>query len=177
MSRQEGVSLLEMLIALSIVALLTAAALPSFAEWRRGAHSREAARAIASSLRQARSLAIARNRECRVEFDLDGRRLRLAQGNKPFGSSLFTPLLADGSVADVALWPNLSAVGWVELAGDIQLRRNDDCAGTTDVKLEFNPNGTAKSGYICVADPGPVTSEVRFKVGVSSSTTGRVRID
>lgn len=171
MSRQEGVSLLEMLIVMSIIALLTAVALPSFAEWRRGTRCREAARTIASSLRQARSLAIARNRECRVEFDLDQRRLRLAQGSKPFGSTLFTPLLADGSVAASA------ADGWVELAGDIQLRRNVDCAGTSDVKLQFNPNGTGNAGYICVADPGPDTSEVRFRVGVSSSTTGRVRID
>jgi prepilin-type N-terminal cleavage/methylation domain-containing protein len=160
MSRQEGVTLLEMLIVLSIIALLTAAALPSFAEWRQGARYREAARAVASALREARSIAIARNRESRVEFDLDRRRFRTTLGELPSGSATFGTVLRD----------------WRELSGELVLRGKLDCSKETDFSIQFNPNGTANSHYLCIMECGP-EPVCKFRVGVPSTITGRVIID
>jgi Tfp pilus assembly protein FimT len=134
-------------------------ATPPFLEWTRNARYREAARDIASALRDARTTAITRNLECQVEFDLAGRQYRTTLGNRSTGSSDFNTILR----------------GWKTLPSTIILRRNGDCASSADVNLQFNPNGSAASGFVCIMDASPTPAR-KFQVGVPSSTTGRVVI-
>lgn len=160
MSKQEGFTLLEMLIAMGIMGLLAAIAMPTYAAWRESARYRDAARSIASALREARTAAISRNCECRVEFDIDGGRYRVTHGDLAYGSSDFSAVLRD----------------WRGVGGSVLLRGNKTCGSDVDLNVQFNPNGTGNSRYICIMDKSspPV---LKFRVGIPSSTTGRVIIE
>jgi len=160
MSKQEGITLLEMLIVLSILGLLTAVAMPTYAAWRENAHYKEAARSIASALREARIMAISRNLECRVDFDVDEGRYRVMQGDMAYGSTTFTTVRR----------------GWVEVSEVVILKGNDTCDSSADLSIQFNPNGTGNSRYICVMD-NSASPVLKYKVAVKSSTTGRVVIE
>jgi general secretion pathway protein H len=146
--------LVELMIVIGVIGLLAAAASPYFFRLVNNARYREAARNIASSLRKARGEAITRNQACQVELDIANR-------------SYTTTVVASGDVLFVG--PTLH--------GDVVLRTGAACAGNADVNIVFEPNGTSSSAnFICIMQDGtpPVR---RYRVGVSSETTGRVVID
>jgi len=175
---EHGFSLIELIIAMCIVFALLAMATPYAIGWLRGAKYREAAGGIVGVLREARNTAIARNRECRVEFDVDGdgRRWRVMLGNLAYGSTSFG-VLRDWNTG--------------ELKDYIVLRGDTDCAGTDDVNLVFNPNGTvaviagkptdpANPDYpysICVMDSASSPVVQKQRVRIMSLTTGRIQVD
>lgn len=66
----EGLSLIEMLVVVAIVAILAATGIPSFNEWIQNTQIRTAAESIASGLQTARAEAIRRSTP--VEFTLTG---------------------------------------------------------------------------------------------------------
>jgi type IV fimbrial biogenesis protein FimT len=59
--RQQGITLLELMVGVSIVALVLALGAPSFARWAQDARNRGAAESIANGLQVARSEAVGRN--------------------------------------------------------------------------------------------------------------------
>lgn len=152
---QRGFTLLELVVVVAILALLAAFATPHFSKLTRDAHYREAAREIASALRLARSRAVTRNLEHRVEFEPVSDRFRLMEWNVTDDD--FTTVVVD----------------WVEFPGDVVMKGLWTCDSDADFSIEFNPNGSANNRYACVmtADATPVR---KFQVGVFSSTTGRV---
>ncbi len=64
--RQGGVTLVELLIAITVMAILLGIALPSFQTWIQNSQIRTAAESIQSGLQRARAEAVARN--TKVEF-------------------------------------------------------------------------------------------------------------
>ncbi len=68
--RQRGVTLIEMLIGIAVLALLFGIALPSFREWMQNTQIRNAADALGNGLQVARGHAVARN--VAVQFQLQG---------------------------------------------------------------------------------------------------------
>lgn len=72
-----GVSLLELLVVLMIIALVTAVVIPIVGGGPSNAEMRGAARQLASGLRLARSEAIAQRRETFLVLDLAGRRFKV----------------------------------------------------------------------------------------------------
>jgi len=68
--RVEGLSLIEMLVVVAIVAILAATGIPSFNEWIQNTQIRTAAESIASGLQSARAEAIRRSTP--IEFTLTG---------------------------------------------------------------------------------------------------------
>jgi Tfp pilus assembly protein FimT len=136
----------------------------------RGARYREAARNLASTLREARSRAITTNLEHEVQVDTDGARYRLIRGDQ--ANNTPNPLAhSDNGNANWTI-----VMGWVELDPvGVTLKSTLTCNSDADVNFEVNPKGTAVSGYICVMDKS-ATPVRKHQVGIASSTTGRVII-
>jgi len=79
--REQGWSLTEVLTVLAITGLLAALAWPSYQTMTARVQARSATSEIASELRLARQLAMARRERLRVTFDRDGRTITLRRGD------------------------------------------------------------------------------------------------
>ena len=159
MTGSKGFTLLELLVVMALIGLVLAIGTPQYWNWRAQARYREAAESIALTLREARARALSRNVQQRVEFDVDGNRYRVVEGNRTIGSTAFATVVRE----------------WVALHPETALRSGAACNATTDVNLDFNANGTATQSGICIATTGP-TVVARFRVDVQLATTGRVAV-
>ena len=65
---EHGFSLIEMMIVIIIIAVMTAIAIPAFADWRERQSVRSAAQSLMAHMKQARVLAIAENRTVSITF-------------------------------------------------------------------------------------------------------------
>jgi len=156
---ERGFTLIEALVAIGVVAIMAALALPYYGKWTANAKYKDTARRVASILREARSKAIAENTPFKVVFTLDN-----SPGNTGNTFSMMRNMTAIPGSQDT-------------FYAGIEIRRTADCgetSGTATVTL--NPNGTAGSStgmYICILDS---TGQNLYRVGVDSTTTGRVVI-
>jgi len=76
-SHARGVSLLEFLVVLAIMALIAALVLPTFGAGVSSSELRSSARQLAAGLRAARSEAVSQRRETFLVLDLEGRRFKV----------------------------------------------------------------------------------------------------
>ncbi|MFO1322722.1 MAG: GspH/FimT family protein [Burkholderiales bacterium] len=72
-----GVTLLELLVVLMVIAIASAIVIPMIGGGVSNAEMRSAARQLASGLRMARSEAVSQRRETFLVIDLDGRRFKV----------------------------------------------------------------------------------------------------
>lgn len=79
--RARGLSLIELLVVLALMALLATVALPMLGPGVSTTSMKSAARELAAGLRQARTEAMATRRETLLTIDLEGH--RFAVGNEP----------------------------------------------------------------------------------------------
>ena len=82
-ARQRGVTLLELLVVLALMALLATVTLPLLGSGVSTTAMKGAARELAAGLRQARTEAMASRRETLVMIDLEGRRFVVGDEPKP----------------------------------------------------------------------------------------------
>ncbi len=151
-----GFSLVEVLVVVAILTIIAAIAVPSVSNWLSSLKYKETAWDILSKSRLARQLAITKNREHRVEFDMDGRRYRVTEGNEPSGSTAWTQIRP-----------------WKSLDQQVNWATGQACDGNTDTNVTFYPNGTADAATICILDSD---NTQRYRV-VVTSRSGRVRIE
>ncbi|HTG01300.1 MAG TPA: GspH/FimT family pseudopilin [Nitrospirota bacterium] len=144
----KGMTVFELVIVLSIIAILLAFAAPFSRQLIRNEEYRASARNIAYMLREARNISITTNLEHRVEFDSTKKRYRLLRGNRATDSTAWNAVVYD--------WRSVSPN--VYLDADVEA-------------IHLNPTGTANAGTIRINDE---THRTRCKVVIAR--TGRIRV-
>lgn len=144
----KGFTVNELLISIIIMSVLFILATPMFMKLRESIVCREAARVIVSTLRVARSRAIATNAEHKVEFEPANRRYRLLQGDRPHDSIDWNTVIQD----------------WAFLPAGVNLQANVRA-------IHLNTNGTANGGTVHIQNSDRAT---KYRVVVAS--TGRIRV-
>lgn len=152
---ERGFTLVEVLIAMVIMAIVLAFAYPAFSQWIANAQYKEAARSLSSILRDARAKAIATNFEHRVSVDMDASRFVIERGDRSGGSAAWT---SEG----VYDFPR------------VRLRGGDGCDSDVDTNVRFLPNGSCdKTLSVCIQTSA---GDLRHKVKIASETSGRVYV-
>lgn len=175
-----GVSLIEVLLALSLMLAAAGAALPAVLEVNRAMKLRAAAAFITGYLQQARLQAVTRSRPVGVRFRADGaggddwRVGMYADGN---GTGIRSADISAGidSVmdAETAFAARCPSVRIARLPGvpDVNGSLDDDAVrfGASDIAT-FDPDGSASSGSLYLTDG-------RSQLAVTvTPATGRVRV-
>jgi len=146
---QHGITLFELLTAMVILSLVCVLAIPYYSKWRKDIECREAAQNIVLLLREARSKAIAMNREHRVEFETLTQRYGLRGGDKAAKSN----------------WSSVPPVNdWMTYSAELHVSVNVH-------SIQFNTNGTANGGTVTVSN-----SSILKKVNIIVNRTGRIRL-
>jgi len=153
--RNSGYTLVETIIAIAIAGVLAAIALPSLYTWSQSLKFKEAAWSMLAGLRDCKQLSMSTNLEHRVELDFSAKRFRLARGDRPSGSTVWTPVRQ-----------------WTELPESANYASGDACGTSAGLNIVFKPNGSAQSTTLCIKDP---YATVRFRVNLNA-TTGRASI-
>jgi general secretion pathway protein H len=112
--RQRGMTFLEILVVMALMALIAGVTLPMFGSGVSTSALRSSARQVAAGLRQARSEAVAQRHETFLVIDVAGRRFKVdrqgAEHRLPDGISikLFTAQndLVDGNVGAIRFFPD-----------------------------------------------------------------------
>jgi Tfp pilus assembly protein FimT len=142
MPRRTGLTVIEVVIALAVVAVLTLMVVPNLGKWIQHHRMRGVARDIVSQMELAKIRALKTNREYQIAFDKVKKEFWLERGNRPDASRGWVP---EGGVFSV---PH-------QIAFDV----------TAD-KMEFNPDGTASSGTVTIGS----TDGEHYTITVETST-------
>ncbi len=160
-----GFTIIELIVVMAIFAILAAIAAPNISQWMSSSEYRNTSQQFLQVLQKARARAITENRQFRVDFDLagdDAYSYKLSRGDRPAKSTVFT---------DLETWQDSAIPNSVALRGTLA------CTGTADITFTFNPNGTAGTpNYICIFDRNNMAAQ-RYRVGVTSSNTGRIVLE
>ncbi len=148
-----GFTLMELLIAICLMAILFAIAIPAFSDWQQSVKIKQTTDGILSALRTARHNAATVNLQNRVECNTAGNRYRITQGDRAYNST--------------EPWPTVKQ-DWTTLPAGIVLKTGD-CTSSNDLNIAFSPNGTANTGTICIND------SVSNKYQVVVTASGRIR--
>ncbi len=151
----KGYTLVESIIAMAIMGILFAIAIPSFYSWSQSLRFKEAAMSLLGEMRTARQLSVSTNLEHRVEVDIPSKRFRLTMGDRPSGSTAWS-----------------SVRPWRDLPSTVRYASGADCGGSSAIEITFKPNGSAQSAVLCIKDP---PSTIKFRVNVNA-TSGRASI-
>ncbi len=139
----------ELLVVLSIVAVLSAIAIPQGMAWKRNQVYREATREIMLALREARSKALSANREHRVELNQVEGTYRITRGNRSNSSTTWDEVVR----------------GWTSLPHEIRISASVSA-------IQMNTNGTATASRVFIQD-----SLAQNKIKVIVAPSGRIRLD
>ncbi len=150
----KGYTLVETLVALAIIAIITAIAIPSLYTWSQSLRYKEAAWGILGDFRTGKQLSMSTNLEHRVELDFAQKKYRVARGDRPSGSTTWTAVKA-----------------WTQMPGSVTLASGQLCDGNASINVIFKPNGSAETAVICVKD----NATTKYRIGVNA-TSGRASI-
>lgn len=147
-AQENGFTIVELIIALLLIGVIFAIAVPQVDIWYKSAEVKSEARNIFNLLREVRSLAMETSYEHRIEFDSETGRYRVVRGDR----------MTDSSVWDTVVYD------WIKASPGITVDSNVS-------KIHMNPFGTANGGTITIKDE---SNAVLVYVKVASS--GRIRI-
>lgn len=161
MKRNNGFTLIELIIVICIMLVLAGISVPSFVAWSKNARFKEAAQTAYLALRQAKGQAININQKVTMRFTLDN-----------------STINDNNSVAiGTGTAPTIVYAPATLFNKGIEIRGKADCTLLTgDMLITFKPDGgagTNDGAYICIFD-GAVP---KYRAGVVNTTTGRIVIE
>src|SRR3712207_4782377 len=136
-SREEGFTLLELLVTMTILGVVLAIAVAPYKNYQRAQAHQNTTRLVVATLRNAQVSAVAENATYRVTFAADGKSWQAAR-------------LVSGTTWDVVGAPGRSNDTEV-FVRDLSFRQQDGTLGTT---VYFYPRGSATKGSLVVARDG-----------------------
>ena len=158
----KGFSLIELMTAITILAILTVIAMPNYRVWIQNTQIRTAAQSISQGVQRARAEAVARNTATTFTLVLDGttfwRVTENASGDvieqKPLGEQGATVTLTDSTDADVAAGSSMAftALGGIQAASPLQ-QINVDSSALSDEEATELRIVVGASGSILICDP------------------------
>ena len=148
---RKGVTLLELIVVMVIIAIMAALAVPNIAAWLPNYRLRTATRDIVSTMRTAQIKAVSTNLEHRVQFNAEAgsyilQRRTTAGTLEPDGVSQTIP----------------SGIRFQEI----------DLDGADDNVAIFNPNSTSTSGHVTLRNKRDTEKRI-----VLFAATGRIRVE
>lgn len=96
--KPNGFSLIELLVVIALIAIIAGIAAPSFVEWRDNLQFRDSGKSLTAFIRSARSEAVARNRQYRVQINLAARTFQLQRGDSAMGSTIWDAPIQQGTI-------------------------------------------------------------------------------
>jgi len=148
-----GITLIELVVVLFIIAIMGVCLAPAFGEWLDNFRISQAAREIISSLQFAKIKAISNCREYRVVFDASTDTYQLQRGNLSGKSTR---------------WNSEESK---QVPGHVDIVKDATGFGTTKGNIQFNPNATSTNGSIFIEN----AKGKRYRI-IIFGTTGRVRM-
>jgi len=151
-----GFTLMELLIAIGMMAILMGMALPSFVSWRENMKYRQAASGLVALMREAKRSAISTNREQRIALNVANNSYQHQVGDRAANST------------DTGWTPASQNISWISLPDGVGIQ-------TAFNRLQFNPNGT----MLYYNQGGVVLSNVNTQVFIQDTqlAANRYRID
>lgn len=148
-----GVTLIQQLVVVAIIAIMVAVAIPNVMSWRGEAQTRRAARELLLMFREARSRAVSENMPFRVVVDVPGNEYDLQRD----AGGGWTDIWKDVPIPDAAFF-----------------KSGADCTSNANVTVEFYATGGASNeAKVCVIDH---RGAIDFTVEVTSTISGTAKI-
>ncbi len=149
-----GFSLVELIVAIGMMAILMAIAVPPFISWRENIKYRQVASGLMALMREAKNTAISTNREQRIAIDVANNSYQHQQGDRAANSANW-----DASTRNAS---------WVLLPVGVGIQ-------TTFNRLQFNPNGTML--YYNQGDAVSINASTQVFIQDAQLVTNRYRVD
>ena len=145
MKKKSGFTLMELMTAIAIVAILTAIATPNVIRWLNNSKFNAAAREVHEFIQDARIKALKENTSMNVEFDNANNQYRLTYLNRSTQNTITKP--------------------WQQLPPGITMNANV-------ATVTMNPRGMANMGTITIVGPGGNNLQVTVNITGSSRISG-----
>jgi prepilin-type N-terminal cleavage/methylation domain-containing protein len=104
--KHRAFTLIELILVIAIISVVTAITLPNLVSSMRGNRLRAASRAVVMAGRYARSMAVLKQEEMAVVFDIDGRKITVASGGSPRPATMGSDDGMGDNQAQTGRWTN-----------------------------------------------------------------------
>jgi type II secretory pathway pseudopilin PulG len=164
-----GFTLVDVIVALGLLGILGAVAIPPLAAGMSEARARASARYLAARLQQARALAVTRSRAVALRVMLDGDTVSMGLFEDGNANGIRSSEIASGEDPRIGMEVSLG-----ELFGAVRATESDGATSINSVRaalISFTPAGTASSTTVFLRG----AQDGRFAVRVLGAT-GRIRV-
>ncbi len=163
---ESGVTLIEILVTMIILAALAAAAIPTFAVWLPNYRLKSAARDLYSNFQMAKMGAVNNNRDWAVIFDNTSSPGRYAIASGRGGNGVWDVPEGDEPIEKTVNLADYKGVryGHGDAGGPVGTTFGDEISYNPN-RTVFNPRGTCEAGYVYLQNE----KNTAYAVGTQSS--------